>query len=92
VDISPDRVLVYQEKRLGEGAARRTVNFEVATLGRMPTLAVERGKISWRPTFKLLEGRERKRRDELRQAQEQQQAFLKNQASASKVVPLRTGT
>jgi integrase len=30
--------------------------------------------------------------DELRQAQEQQQAFLKNQTGARKVVPLRTGT
>jgi integrase len=30
--------------------------------------------------------------DELRQAQEQQQAFLKNQTTARKVVPLRTGT
>jgi hypothetical protein len=30
--------------------------------------------------------------DELRQAQEQQQAFLKNQTAARKVVPLRTGT
>jgi len=30
--------------------------------------------------------------DELRQAQEQQQAFLKNQATARKVVQLRTGT
>ena len=30
--------------------------------------------------------------DELRQAQEMQQAFLKSQAGARKVVPLRTGT
>jgi hypothetical protein len=30
--------------------------------------------------------------DELRQAQEQQQAFLKNQAATRKVVALRTGT
>jgi integrase len=30
--------------------------------------------------------------DELRQAQEKQQAFLKNQTTARKVVPLRTGT
>lgn len=55
VDITPDRVLAYQQKRLGEGAARRTVNLEVATLGRMLTLAVDLGKISWRPKFKLLE-------------------------------------
>jgi integrase len=56
VDILPDRVLAYQQKRLAEGAARRTVNLEVATLGRMLTLAVELGKISWRPKFKLLDG------------------------------------
>jgi integrase len=56
VDITPDRVLSYQQKRLSEGAARRTVNLEVATLGRMLTLAVDLAKISWRPKFKLLEG------------------------------------
>ena len=56
VDITPDRVLAYQQKRLSEGAARRTVNLEVATLGRMLTLAVDLGKISWRPKFKLLDG------------------------------------
>src|SRR4030095_12495727 len=56
VDITPDKVLAYQETRLGEGAARRTVNLEVATLGRMLTLAVELSKLSWRPKFKLLDG------------------------------------
>ena len=56
VDIVPSRVLAYQKKRLDEGAARRTVNIEVVTLGRMLSLAVELGKISWRPKFKLLEG------------------------------------
>jgi len=55
-DITPDRVLAYQQKRLSEGAARRTVNLEVATLGRILTLAVDLGKISWRPKFKRLEG------------------------------------
>jgi len=56
VDITPDRVLAYQQERLSEGAARRTVNIEVATLGRMLALAVNLGKISWRPKFKLLDG------------------------------------
>src|SRR5262245_23556482 len=56
VDVLPDRVLAYQQRRLGEGAARRTVNLEVATLGRMLTLAVDLGKISWRPKFKQLDG------------------------------------
>ena len=56
VDILPDRVLAYQQNRLSEGAARRTVNLEVATLGRMLSLAVELGKISWRPKFKELDG------------------------------------
>jgi integrase len=56
VDIEPHRVLAYQKTRLGEGAARRTVNLEVATLSRMLTLAVDLKKLSWRPKFKLLDG------------------------------------
>jgi integrase len=56
VDITPDRVLAYQQKRLDERAARRTINLEVAALGRMLTLAVDLGKLSWRPKFKLLDG------------------------------------
>jgi integrase len=56
VDISPDRVLAYQQKRLSQDAARRTVNIEVATLGRMLSLAVKLGKISWRPKFEALDG------------------------------------
>jgi hypothetical protein len=56
VDITPDRVLAYQQKRLSEGGARATINREVATLGRMLTLALDLKKLSWRPKFKLLDG------------------------------------
>jgi hypothetical protein len=41
VDIEADRVLAYQQQRLSEGGARATINREVATLGRMLTLAVD---------------------------------------------------
>jgi integrase len=56
VDITPDKVLAYQQKRLSEKGARATINREVATLGRMLTLAVELKKLSWRPKFNLLDG------------------------------------
>jgi integrase len=56
VDIAPDRVLAYQQQRLSEGGARATINREVATLGRMLTLAVKLKKLSWRPTFEQLDG------------------------------------
>jgi integrase len=56
VDIMPDRVKKYQANRLGENGAPATINREVACLGKMLTLAVEAGKLSRRPKFKLLEG------------------------------------
>jgi integrase len=56
VDILPDRVLAYQQQRLSEGGSRATINREVATLGRMLTLAVDLKRLSWRPKFKLLDG------------------------------------
>lgn len=55
VDITPDRVRAYQNFRLKEGASNATVNREVATLGRMLTLAVNVGKLSRRPRLQLLE-------------------------------------
>jgi len=56
VDITPDRVRAYQTRRLEEGAARATVNREVACLRRMLTLAVQAGKLSRRPKFHMLDG------------------------------------
>ena len=56
LDITPDKVKAYQALRLEEGAARSTVNREVACLRRMLSLAVEAGKLSQRPTFHLLDG------------------------------------
>jgi len=56
VDITPDRVKAYQVHRLDEKASRATVNREVACLRRMLSLAVESGKLSRRPKFKLLDG------------------------------------
>jgi integrase len=56
VDLTPDRVKAYQAHRLQEGAANATINREVACLGKMLTLALEAGKLSRRPKFKLLEG------------------------------------
>lgn len=54
-DIAPDRVRAYQNFRLKEGASNATVNREVATLGRMLTLAVNAEKLSRRPRLQMLE-------------------------------------
>lgn len=54
IDISPDKVRAYQSDRLGEGASNATVNREVATLGRMLSLAVGAGKLSRKPRFQML--------------------------------------
>ena len=43
VDITPDPAKAYQAHRLREGAANATINREVACLGKMLTLALERG-------------------------------------------------
>ena len=56
VNILADRVKAYQVNRLRDSAAPATINREVATLGRMLSLAVEAGKLSRKPKFKLLEG------------------------------------
>lgn len=56
IDITPDRVLDYQRKRLDEGASRASINREVSCLGRMLSLAVELKKLSFKPKFKLLDG------------------------------------
>jgi len=55
IDITPDRVKGYQAHRLHEGAANATVNREVATLGRMLSLAVGAGRLSRKPRFQMLE-------------------------------------
>ncbi|MGH7774319.1 MAG: tyrosine-type recombinase/integrase [Candidatus Binatia bacterium] len=56
IDITPDRVLAYQNARQKEGASPATINREVAALGRMFTLAVKNGRLTYRPKFELLEG------------------------------------
>lgn len=56
VDLTPDRVKAYQAYRLNEKGAPATINREVACLGKMLTLALEAGKLSRRPKFKLLQG------------------------------------
>ncbi len=55
LDITADRVRAYQLYRLNEGASNATVNREVATLGRMLSLAVGTGKLSRKPRFSMLE-------------------------------------
>ena len=54
IDITPDRVRAYQSQRIDEGASNATVNREVATLGRMLSLAVGAGKLSRKPKFQML--------------------------------------
>ena len=54
VDITADRMRAYQSYRINEGASNATVNREVATLGRMLSLAVNAGKLSRKPKFQML--------------------------------------
>ena len=56
VEIAPDRLKTYQLRRREQGASVATVNRESATLRRMLSLAVEAGKLSRRPRFKMLDG------------------------------------
>ncbi len=55
IDITADRVKSYQVHRLNEKAANASINREVATLGRMLSLAVQCGKLSRRIKFQMLE-------------------------------------
>lgn len=54
IDITPDKVRAYQSHRIDEGAANATVNREVATLGRMLSLALNAGTLSRKPKFSML--------------------------------------
>jgi integrase len=53
VEITPTRLDGYAASRLKEGAARQTVNNELAALRRGFRLAVEKGLLSVTPVFKL---------------------------------------
>lgn len=53
IDITPTRLDDYAKTRLVEGAARQTVNNELAALRRGFRLAVEKGLLSVTPIFKL---------------------------------------
>jgi integrase len=55
-DIASDRIKTYQVQRREQGASVATVNRETATLRRMMSLAIEAGKLSRRPIFKMLDG------------------------------------
>jgi integrase len=56
VDILPDRLKSYQFRRREQGASVTTANREVAMLRRMFSIAMEAGKLSRRPVFKMLDG------------------------------------
>ena len=55
IDI-PDRYRAYQLRRIEQGTSVATVNREAAMLGRMFSIAVDAGRLSRRPRFKMLEG------------------------------------
>src|SRR5438552_4957678 len=52
VSITTDRIRAYEAARLGEGAARATVNQELAALRHAVNLAVEAGRLAARPVIK----------------------------------------
>jgi len=56
VDITTSRIDLYQEARLSEGAARSTINREVACLRHGFKLLVQDRALSEAPVIKLLEG------------------------------------
>lgn len=55
IDITLAQGRAYQMQRLNEGAANGTVNREMSVLGKMLSLAVESGRLSARPKFKMLQ-------------------------------------
>jgi len=54
--INSDRIRAYQLLRVGQKVSVATVNREVGTLRRMFSLAIESGKLSRKPVFKMLKG------------------------------------
>lgn len=56
VDITADKIQKYADKRLKAGAARASVNYELACLRRGFKLMLEAGMISSAPVIKLYEG------------------------------------
>ncbi len=56
VDITSDQIKSYQALRLEQKASVATANREVGTLRRMFSLAMESGKLSRKPVFKMLKG------------------------------------
>lgn len=56
VDITVDRLKAYQLWRREQGASVATANREAAMLRRMFSVAIEAGKLSRRPVFKMLDG------------------------------------
>jgi len=51
MSISADNILTYETTRLDAGAARATVNYELAILRKMFNLAVKPGKLTTRPAI-----------------------------------------
>lgn len=56
VDITSDRIKSYQALRLEKGMSVATCNREVGLLRRMFSLAIESGRLSRKPVFKMLKG------------------------------------
>ena len=56
MDITSDNIKSYQALRLEQEASVATANREVGTLRRMFSLAMESGKLSRKPVFKMLKG------------------------------------
>ncbi|MBI4529203.1 MAG: site-specific integrase [Deltaproteobacteria bacterium] len=56
IDITPSRIEAYQQHRLAEGAARATVNREMAYLRRGYNLLFKAHEISYRPEIQMLQG------------------------------------
>jgi integrase len=56
LDITVDRLKAYQLRRRDQGASVATANRETAMLRRMFSIAIETGRLSRRPVFKMLDG------------------------------------
>ncbi len=54
IEITTDRLTAYQAHRLAMGAARASVNYELAILRRAFSLALRAGKVASRPDFPML--------------------------------------
>lgn len=77
-DLTPERIFVFRQKRLDEGAGRATVNRDVATLSSMLSLAKRLRLISQNPCRDIERLNERRERRQAKPISYEEEARLKS--------------